>query len=737
MTINSSTRIAGPYTGNGSTTAFPFSFKVFTTADVTVVRTNLSGVESTLTLGTDYTVSLNANQNSNPGGTVTMLTAPASGFLITLTSSLGYTQTLDLTNQGGFYPSVINDALDRATIQIQQLNEQVGRAAKVNISSGTDTTSLVNNINTLANNLTTVQAVNANQTNINLTATNITSVQNAAANAATATAQAVIATAQASASSASATSAASSATSATSSASAAATSATNAANSASAASGNATTSTSAASTATTQATNAASSASAASTSAANASTSASSAATSASTASSGATTATAQAVIATTQASSASSSATSAASSATSAATSATAAAAAAASGLYRQVLDKSANYSIVTGDQGTLFRVSTGSGPVTITLPLISSVTDGFKVSVVKWTGDLNGVTVSRSGSDTINGATTASLGSQYTQTTFVADLETNQWFGATSGLGSTNVVVDVLSGNGGTSFTLSGEPGTKNNTWVHVSTTYQNKSTYSISGSTITFNTAPASGTSNIEVVWTQPLPVGTPSDATITTVKMVDAAITTSKLADASVATAKLQDAAVSTAKLADGSVTATKLAAGAAAVAGEIKMWPTASAPTGFLICNGSAISRATYATLFAVLGTTFGSGDGSTTFNIPDFRDRMPIGAGNTYSANSLGGSANAIVVSHNHTATTSISDPGHSHSTFWWMTNDFNAPRNYKGIAYSDDQQGNTTVQTDAAGTGISASTSIATTGASATNANLPPYLGIYFIIKT
>ena len=162
-----------------------------------------------------------------------------------------------------------------------------------------------------------------------------------------------------------------------------------------------------------------------------------------------------------------------------------------------------------------------------------------------------------------------------------------------------------------------------------------------------------------------------------------------------------------------------------------------MWPTASAPTGFLICNGSAISRATYATLFAVLGTTFGSGDGSTTFNIPDFRDRMPIGAGNTYSANSLGGSANAIVVSHNHTATTSISDPGHSHSTFWWMTNDFNAPRNYKGIAYSDDQQGNTTVQTDAAGTGISASTSIATTGASATNANLPPYLGIYFIIKT
>lgn len=183
MTINSSTRIAGPYTGNGSTTAFPFSFKVFGTVEVTVVQTNLSLVETTLTLGTNYTVALNANQNSNPGGTVNMVTAPAAGFKITLTSSLTYTQTLDLTNQGGFYPSTINDALDRATIQIQQLNEQVGRAAKVNISSGTDSTSLVNNINTLANNLSTIQSVNANQTNINNAVPAATSATTSAASA--------------------------------------------------------------------------------------------------------------------------------------------------------------------------------------------------------------------------------------------------------------------------------------------------------------------------------------------------------------------------------------------------------------------------------------------------------------------------------------------------------------------------------------------------------------------------
>jgi len=53
----------------------------------------------------------------------------------------------------------------------------------------------------------------------------------------------------------------------------------------------------------------------------------------------------------------------------------------------------------------------------------------------------------------------------------------------------------------------------------------------------------------------------------------------------------------------------------------------------SAPSGWVICNGSAISRATFSALFAVIGTNFGAGDGSTTFNVPDLRSRMPIGIG--------------------------------------------------------------------------------------------------------
>ena len=62
-------------------------------------------------------------------------------------------------------------------------------------------------------------------------------------------------------------------------------------------------------------------------------------------------------------------------------------------------------------------------------------------------------------------------------------------------------------------------------------------------------------------------------------------------------------------------------------------GEIKMYGGASAPTGWLLCDGSAVSRTTYAPLFAVIGTTYGIGDNSTTFNLPDGRGKVPVGAG--------------------------------------------------------------------------------------------------------
>lgn len=224
---------------------------------------------------------------------------------------------------------------------------------------------------------------------------------------------------------------------------------------------------------------------------------------------------------------------------ATSASASAASASAAAASvngGMYSAVQDKSANYTVAVTDAGDLIRVDTSAGVVTITLPTIdgTTITDGFKVAVVKWTNDANAVTVARSSTNTINGGTTYSIGSQYTSATFVADAETGQWFGAASGVGTANIVSDVFSGTGSqTVFTLSGDPGSKNNTFVYVGGVYQQKATYTQSGSTITFSAAPPSGTGNVEIIWIQPQAIGVPSDGTVSTAKIVDANVTLAKL------------------------------------------------------------------------------------------------------------------------------------------------------------------------------------------------------------
>lgn len=82
-------------------------------------------------------------------------------------------------------------------------------------------------------------------------------------------------------------------------------------------------------------------------------------------------------------------------------------------------------------------------------------------------------------------------------------------------------------------------------------------------------------------------------------------------------------------------------------------GSIYMYGTASAPNGTLACDGSAVSRTTYADLFAKIGTTFGVGDGSTTFNIPNMKDSVPVGldSGGGFAMGATGGSS-----THNHTA---------------------------------------------------------------------------------
>ena len=78
-------------------------------------------------------------------------------------------------------------------------------------------------------------------------------------------------------------------------------------------------------------------------------------------------------------------------------------------------------------------------------------------------------------------------------------------------------------------------------------------------------------------------------------------------------------------------------------------GTILPWSAASLPSGFLECAGAAVSRSTYSALFAIIGTTYGAGDGSTTFNTPNLADNVPIGKSGTKALASTGG-ANTVAV---------------------------------------------------------------------------------------
>ena len=149
-------------------------------------------------------------------------------------------------------------------------------------------------------------------------------------------------------------------------------------------------------------------------------------------------------------------------------------------------------------------------------------------------------------------------------------------------------------------------------------------------------------------------------------------------------------------------------------GNAFVAGMIMLWSGSSAtiPSGWLLCDG--------------------------TNSTPDLRNRFVVGATSTYAVGATGGSADAIVVSHTHTGTSTVTDSGHSHS----LTN--------FGSAQAGSDNGGAPVQantgygtgrepnpTNSATTGITVATSISTTGSSGTNANLPPYYALCYIMKS
>jgi microcystin-dependent protein len=89
------------------------------------------------------------------------------------------------------------------------------------------------------------------------------------------------------------------------------------------------------------------------------------------------------------------------------------------------------------------------------------------------------------------------------------------------------------------------------------------------------------------------------------------------------------------------------------AGTGPVVGEMKMWPVATPPSLYLICDGSAVSRSTYSLLFGILGTAYGVGDGSTTFNLPDMRDKTALGASGSHAVGTSGTNDSVTIVNDN------------------------------------------------------------------------------------
>ena len=163
------------------------------------------------------------------------------------------------------------------------------------------------------------------------------------------------------------------------------------------------------------------------------------------------------------------------------------------------------------------------------------------------------------------------------------------------------------------------------------------------------------------------------------------------------------------------------------------------WSSASVPSGFLECNGAAVSRTTYADLFAIVSTTYGAGDGSTTFNVPDLQDNVAIGKSGTKALASTGG-ANTVTSTGNvggstaNATLTTAQLASHSHGI---------APLNNGGsqsgeVTRPDNSENiNSNPNTNNTGSGTGHSHNMSATFSGDATSVVQPYLTVIYIIKT
>lgn len=412
MTLSSTTNRVS-YAGNGATTVFSFPYYFLADGDLVVIkRVESTGVETTQTITTHYTVS---GAGSVSGGSVTMLAAPATGTSLIIYRDPSIIQELDLIENDALPAESLEEALDRSAMISQRLDNRMDRA--VRLSDGFTDTFDPTLPSDIADNPDCALVTNAAGDGFDMGPT-IDEISNAQ----------------------------------------------------------------------TYATNASASASAAAASASAAS------------------------------------------SSQTAAAASATAAQAAVDAVMFQDVVFKTfadSPITITNSDTGKLFSVDATGGAVVFNLPAISglTLTNPWSIGIKKSDSSGNSITINRNGTDVIDGNTSKTIGVSGAGVVLIPDTDpspdywTTQEFGASAG----NLTVDNFNGDGTTTgFTLSVSPASENNTWVSIDGILQHKNTYSVSGTTLTFSSAPPTGTNNIEVISGTTLSIGTPSDGTVTRAK-----------------------------------------------------------------------------------------------------------------------------------------------------------------------------------------------------------------------
>ena len=166
------------------------------------------------------------------------------------------------------------------------------------------------------------------------------------------------------------------------------------------------------------------------------------------------------------------------------------------------------------------------------------------------------------------------------------------------------------------------------------------------------------------------------------------------------------------------------------------------WSSASVPTGFLECNGQTVSRSTYSALFAIVGTTYGAGDDSSTFAVPNLGDNVPVGKSNNKALGSTGG-ANTVAATGNvggSTANATLSEAqlaSHSHSRTFISGSFGNGPY----INANPNQTANppfiSNKNSSNTGSGSGHSHNMSATFTGDSTSVIQPYLTVIYIIKT